>query len=393
MLKKDTRAVVHVITKMELGGAQKVCLSLVQDVAKKGIQTYLISGTGGTLLNSIKKQSNFFLLPTFKREVSLHSIGMEIKNFFAIIRIIKKLKKKHPLLIVHTHSTKAGLIGRWAARCAGIKTRIHTIHGYGFNEHQSNIAWWSTYLLELFTSLVTTHYVCVSSKDVKTGIALFPRFAKKHVIIRAAIDRQQFYQPAYKTLIIKKESEPFIFGTVSSFTQPGKNIPELLKAFAQVHEQNHNTRLEIIGGGHLIHEAERWISHHAMHDFIILHGWQKKIAPLMCNWDAFVFSSLWEGLPCAIVEARILKLPVLAYDTGGIADVIINGENGFLYPQHNWQKLAQGMLEITKNPHLYHKMRAYSDNLSDFDIAHMISQHVKLYQGIVPRSSCSAPHS
>lgn len=384
LVKSESKAVLHIITKLELGGAQKVCLSLVDGLTKKGIKTYLISGTTGTLLNKIKRPPNFFLLPTFKREIALRCIGTEIKNLFSIIRIIKKLKKRHPLLIVHTHSTKAGLVGRWAAWCAGIKTRIHTIHGYGFNPHQSAIAWWLTYLLELFTSLITTHYVCVSSKDVKTGIELFPGFGKKHSIIRAAINWQQFYQPARKTVTIKKSNEPFVFGTVSSFTQPGKNIPELLQAFAHVHQQNNQTRLEIIGGGHLIHEAKKWIADHDMHHAVILHGWQDNITPIMLNWHAFVFSSLWEGLPCAIVEARMLKLPVLSYNTGGISDVIINGENGFLYAQRDWQRLAQGMLEIIKNPHLYNKMRAYSDNLTDFNNAQMVAQHVQLYQGIDP---------
>ena len=59
----------------------------------------------------------------------------------------------------------------------------------------------------------------------------------------------------------------------------------------------------------------------------------------MLNWHAFVLSSLWEGLPCAIVEARLLKLPVLSYNTGGIRDVIQHGKNGYLYHQKDWQKL------------------------------------------------------
>ena len=111
---------------------------------------------------------------------------------------MKKLKKQHPHLIVHTHSTKAGIIGRWAAFFAGIKKRIHTIHGYGFHAHQNKILWVSIYLIEFITSLITTHYVCVSSEDVKTGIKLFPHFSGKHSIIRAAVDWDQFFIPAHQ---------------------------------------------------------------------------------------------------------------------------------------------------------------------------------------------------
>lgn len=384
MKQNNHTPVVHIITKLELGGAQKVCLSLYKGLTQSGTSTYLISGRKGTLVHTLKHNSNMFLLPTFRREISLSHIGTEIRNFAAIVRILRRLKKKHPDLVVHTHSTKAGLVGRWAALFAGIEKRIHTIHGYGFNPHQSRLAWWPTYLLELFTCLITTHYICVSSEDVKTGIKLFPCFAKKHTIIRASIDWQQFYQAARTTDMNTQpvENEPFVFGTVSSFTQPGKNIPQLLHAFAHVHKQYPNTRLEIIGGGVLKKETEKWIKKNKMQHAVILHGWQDKIAPIMLTWHAFTFSSLWEGLPCAIVEARMLKLPVLSYNTGGIHEVIMHGENGFLYQQGDWQSLANGMIELMKNPHLYKKMRAYSDNLTAFNDALMIAQHIQLYQSI-----------
>ena len=102
----------------------------------------------------------------------------------------------------------------------------------------------------------------------------------------------------------------------------------------------------------------------------------------MLSWNAFVMSSLWEGLPCAVVEARLLKLPVLTYNTGGIHDVVMHGQNGFLYKQGDVQSLAHGMLEVTKNKLLYCKLQNFQEDLSDFNNQQMVQQHIQLYQNL-----------
>ncbi|MDR3551333.1 MAG: glycosyltransferase [Candidatus Babeliales bacterium] len=378
-MKHQKIQVLYIITKLELGGAQKVCLSLLKGLEASHIDATLISSAHGMLADSVKDKPNVILLNNLQREISVRSLYTELKCFFELISNIALLKKKYPHLIVHTHSTKAGIWGRWAAFFAGVKTRIHTVHGYAFHAHQPKLLWFAIYMCELMTSFVTTHFVCVSSQDVKTGIKLFPRFAAKHSIIRASVDTQQFYMPATTTHAFPLDNRPFIFGTIACFKKQ-KNLFDLLQAFAHVHKKQPNARLEIIGDGSLRPAIEQWIAQHSLSDAVTLHGWQNSVAPIMINWHAFVLSSLWEGLPCAIIEARLLKLPVLSYDTGGIHDVIFPGENGFLYAQGNWRKLAEGMLSLTHNQPLYTKLQQYEDNLQDFDTQHMVDEHIELYK-------------
>ncbi len=373
---KKSIEVLYIITKLELGGAQKVCISLLEGLQQTGNRALLISGAEGVLVETVKKNPYVIVLENFKREISFRYCLTELKNFVRLINTIKFLKQQHPHLIVHTHSTKAGLVGRWAAFFAGIKIRIHTVHGYAFHKHQPFVIWLSIYLLELFTSIITTHFICVSSEDVKTGKRLFPRFEKKHSIIRAAVAWEQFI-PARQTLL--NEQNLFIFGTIACFKKQ-KNLFDVLQAFAHVYAKNSNTRLEIIGDGALRPALEAWITEHSLTGAITLHGWQQQVVPFMMNWHTFVLSSLWEGLPCAIVEARLLKLPVLSYHTGGIHDIIFSGENGFLYKQKDWRALAEGMLSLTVNKQLYKKLQNYQDNLEDFKQHKMINQHIKLYQ-------------
>jgi glycosyltransferase involved in cell wall biosynthesis len=381
MKHKKELSVLYIITKLELGGAQKVCLSLFEGVHEQGIQSFLLSSADGKLVDTVINNPRAILLPALKREIALNALFQEFRCFLSMITTIKKLKKKHPGLIVHTHSTKAGIMGRWAAFFAGVHQRIHTVHGYAFHDHQSRLAWWIIYLTELMTSFVTTHFVCVSSEDVRIGIKLFPWFAKKHSIIRAAVDWHQFYQPVQRALPTPSATEPFIIGTVACF-KPQKNLFDLLRAIEKVYKTDQRIRLEIVGDGELRPAIELWLQEHKLSHIVTLHGWQDKVAPFMMTWHAFALSSLWEGLPCAVVEARLLKLPVISYTTGGIADVITHGTNGLLCAQKEWHTLADLILSLMHNPALYTQLQAHGDDLYDFKNSSMVSEHCSLYQAL-----------
>ncbi len=367
--------VVYIITKLELGGAQKVCLALAQGLSACAITPILISGSQGLLVDKAQQLSDYIQIETLQREIGWQIIGSEIKSFLILIKKLKELKAQHPCLIVHTHSTKAGLLGRWAAFCAGISVRVHTIHGYGFHDHQNSIAWLIMYVFEFITSFITTRFVCVSTYDSTTGSKLLPGFKRKHSLIRAAVKQEQFRAMARVWPI---PPLPFVFGSVACF-KPQKNLFDLLKAFRYVHTYNSTTRLEIIGDGYLRPELEHWITDHALESVVTLHGWQSNVAPLMNRWHAFALSSLWEGLPCAVVEARLLKLPVVCYNTTGISDVIFHGYNGLISPTQQWEQLAQDMLVITSDSDLYKKLSTYQDDLTEFSIGTMLKRHNKLY--------------
>lgn len=446
--------VLYIITKLELGGAQKVCLALHQQLAAAGHQPILLSGPDGQLVAQLAQYcpdpTQVILLPNFQREVRFKALWLELTNFRQLVQTIKQLHQKYPDLIVHTHSTKAGLIGRWAAWCAGVRQRVHTIHGYGFNAYQNKLIAVLIYLLELITSVITTNYVCVSARDLALGRKLFPGFRRKAQLIRAAVDTALFQMPVvtndhakvaepaeaaapsetqvvttsqsgstaavaftpttFKPSLVDQAApgfvkvhslqaryeqvlhgvhasssgrQKFVFGTVACF-KPQKNLFDLLQAFEQVRNlaPQVDYRLEIVGDGELRLALERWIREHELMRVVKLHGWcePERLPALMAAWQAFCLSSLWEGLPCAVVEARLLKLPVLAYDVGGISEVIKTGQNGFLYRPGEWLALAQGMYQLSQDGAVYQRLRAYPDDLTDFSYQAMANAHVALYQ-------------
>lgn len=217
--------------------------------------------------------------------------------------------------------------------------------------------------------------MCVSSADVHTGVKLFPWFKKKYSIIRAAVDWEKFHN---LTCEEKSSSQLFVVGTIACFKKQ-KNLTDLIKAFHHAYQKNNQLRLEIIGDGVLRNHIEQMITAYALADVVRLHGWQKNVASFMLSWNSFVLTSLWEGLPCAIIEARLLKLPVLSYNTGGIGDVIINNKNGFLYNQKDWRSLAEGILAVSTDKELYKNLQNYNEDLSDYNDQIMVSKHIDLY--------------
>ncbi|MFA5075282.1 MAG: glycosyltransferase [Candidatus Babeliales bacterium] len=383
--------VLYILTKLELGGAQKVCLSLIEGLKNKSDFVGLISGNQGALVDEVKKYDFIFLLNSFKREIGFRTLFLEFKTFFQMISKIKKLKKIFPDLIVHTHSTKAGLLGRWAAFFAGAKNRVHTVHGFGFHDYQNKFVWFIIFFLEYVTSFITKHYVCVSYNDQKIGSKLFPKFSKKSSVIRAAVDWEQFYTPAvvFRASPVAKtmqDTSPgtarFVIGTVSCF-KPQKNLFDLLKAFKLAYTSCPNIFLQIIGDGVLRKPIENWIQENNMQDKIELLGWKNNVADFMKKWDLFAMSSLWEGLPCAIIEARLSRLPVLSYNIAGIPEVIIDGKNGFLVPSGDWQKLAEKIILIAKDKDLKIQMQNYPDNLNSFNNKIMVQEHLQLYKTLI----------
>lgn len=368
----DIPCVVYIITKLELGGAQKVCLTLFNQCA---YHTCLITGKDGPLVNTVINKPNIYLLTSMTREVAMRTIIHEIKNFFSIVRVLREVKKKHIHVIVHTHSTKAGIIGRWAAFLARIPVRIHTVHGYAFNNFQSWPVWFIIYFCELITSFITTQFICVSEHDSVVGRRLFPRFAHRCSIVRAAIDMHPFTQARS----LPKSSEVFVFGTTACF-KPQKNLFDLLHAFECVYQQYPHVRLEIIGDGYQRPAIKQWLLEHALTHVVTLHGWQENITLIAARWHVFVLTSLWEGLPCAVIEARLLKLPVISYKTGGIPEVIMHGKNGFLHEQKDWRAVACSMSLLVIDQVIYRSLSEFQDDLNEFDNQVMIRRHNEIYQ-------------
>jgi glycosyltransferase involved in cell wall biosynthesis len=377
---KNEYHVLYIITKLELGGAQKVCLSLLKGLNQNRGSATLISGMNGVLTGEAKKCGPTILMPELVRELGVKGLFSEIKALFALVKQIKEIKKEHPKLIIHTHSSKAGILGRWAAWLAGCKNIVHTIHGHSFNDYQLWPVRLIARFLEFITSFITTKFVVVSKKDAIVGAKLIPSFKEKSTLIRAAVSDQSFNNN------YRKYGKEIVIGSIGCF-KPQKNLTDLISSFARAKRlfektNNGRMRLEIVGDGAMRPILEKLICDLSINSSVTLLGWQENVSLLFSRWDIFAMSSLWEGLPCAVVEARLSGLPVVAYNVGGISEIIFEGKNGYLVEPGNRDKLSECLFKLAESEKLRTDFSEYKDDLNDFFNENMIGHHKKLYRSI-----------
>lgn len=367
--------IVFIITKLELGGAQKICLELFNHFSK---DAFLISGASGILAAEVKNLPNFITNPYLERESSVFFVWKDLFAFIFLIRTLWQLKKKYPKLQVHTHSTKAGFFGRLAATLVGIKKIHHTVHGFNLNPSQSKLKKSFFWLFEQIGTWCSSSIICVSQKDLSTGSSIFWSFASKARLIRAAVDEEIFLS---NQSTLKDEEAEILLGTISCF-KPQKNLVDMILVCEKLRTLNLKFKLEIIGDGEQRGELERLIKSKNLSQNVFLLGWIVNLEQLVLTtkrWDVFLLTSLWEGLPCALVQARMQKLACVCYDSGGISEVLLDQKNGFLIPLFKKEIMVEKIKEMIQNKSLLASLKQHKDHLENFYLKNMLTLHQDLY--------------
>src|SRR3989339_352800 len=177
--------VAHIITLLELGGAQENTLYTCEHLDSNKFDVLLICGKGG-ILDEKTKNINTYFVKALIREIN------PISDLTAFINIYKILKKEKPD-IIHTHSSKAGIIGRWAAYFAKVPKKIHTFHGFGFHDFQNFLVKNIYILTERITANITDHFIAVSYENIAKGLKNKIGSEEKYSMIRSGIKLQSYH--------------------------------------------------------------------------------------------------------------------------------------------------------------------------------------------------------
>ncbi|MDN5942104.1 MAG: glycosyltransferase [Nitrospira sp.] len=395
--------VCHVITKLELGGAQEVALYAVSHLDRNKFCPLLVTGPGGLLMDEAKTLAgvDVHVLSSLTRHV--HALA----DLAAFVELVRLLRRLHPT-IVHTHSSKAGILGRWAAWCARVPVIIHTIHGYGITPAQSAWLRRALILLERMTGWITTHWIAVAQADVEKGITwrLFDRTQVS--VVRPGIDPHPFQtdidtttRDALRTQFGVGPSE-YLVGTVVCL-KPQKAPEDFVAVAKQVCNAVPNARFVLIGDGDLRPRIESLIEVNGLQERLHLAGWRRDIPTVMKIFDAFLLTSHWEGLPRVLLEARAIGLPVVATKVGGVEEVIVQGRHGWLSDAGDITGLSAHLVRVLKSRdgQPQGRLRSVEALPKEFHLEEMVKQYESLYDrfvddlrgGKAPRSVWSTSHS
>ncbi|MEW6042359.1 MAG: glycosyltransferase family 4 protein, partial [Elusimicrobiota bacterium] len=323
--------VLHIITKLEFGGAQGNTIWTVTNLNREIFNAKIVSGKGGFLDKEVNPEKIIFLNHLIRRIAP-------IRDLLGLIEIFKIIKKEHPV-IIHTHSSKAGILGRIAAKLARVPVIIHTFHGFGFNSEQSAITRFLFVFLEKICARISDILIFVSNSNIDTANRFGIGNLKQYKLIRSGICLEKYpanppdagYRYKKRKELGIPENAKIVISTGN--LKPQKNPGDFIKIALKIINETENVYFVYAGGGETLDKVKKQILDLGLSDRCIFTGWRQDVHELLAISEVFVLTSLWEGLPRSLVEALKSGLACVCYKTDGILDLIKEGINGFLVPQ------------------------------------------------------------
>jgi glycosyltransferase involved in cell wall biosynthesis len=342
--------VLQIITRLSVGGSSNHSILLAAHLDKKDFDVMLIKGKEaaeeGNLEDSLNQKRIIpVLVPELKREVSFRN------DLVAFLKLYRLMSREKPD-IVHTHSAKAGTLGRLAAKLAGVPIIIHTFHGHLFRGYFSSSKSKLIVFIERLLSLISTKIIAVteSQKEELWRYKIAPK--QKIVSIPLGLELDAFMDVDGRKSKFKSELglEPsdLLIGSIARLV-PVKGHSYLFQAAKIVISELPNARFLIVGDGMLRKRLEGLAESLGIQDNVIFCGFQKDLPKIYADLDILVLTSLNEGLPVAVIEAMAAQTAVVAYDVGGVKDLVEPGVNGISLPFGEIDGLGESIIYLLKN--------------------------------------------
>jgi len=251
--------------------------------------------------------------------------------------------------VVHTHSSKAGVLGRLAARRAGVLVSIYTPNAFAFLSAGNRlVAWLYRWIERWLGHNATDALICVSPSELALARQQAIAPPGRLVLIENSIDAATFASPgdtlAAKTRLGLDPSRPVV-GFVGRLA-PQKGVEELIEAARRVDQ----AQFVLIGEGELETTLRRAVARHRLKDRVLLAGYRSDVPQLLPALDLFVLPSRYEGLPYTLMEAMAAGRAVIASDVMGNRDLVEPGHTGLLIPPRDPRALARTMIRLLSAP-------------------------------------------
>ena len=353
------RKVIHVITRLDYGGSAKNTMLTILGHDRGQFEPLVIAGYPGcwdaqggqtATEENCRQLENaairWMLLPSLTREVH------PIKDMQALWQLIRLFQQEKPAL-VHTHTSKAGVLGRVAAWCARVPVIVHTPHGHVFYGHFGPFRSWLFLQIERVLSVITHRLIALTEAERQDHLDRSVGKADQFAVVPSGIDRERFGRAR-----VQGKQQPDWFGCPADARVVGsvgwltdiKGHEYLIAAVAKLKQAFPSLHLVIIGSGDrhdaLLQQAELA----GLRDAVHLLGHRDDVEVCLAGMDLFVLPSLNEGMGRALIEAMAAGLPVIASRVGGIPAVISHERTGLLVPPGDAGALVEALRRYLDRP-------------------------------------------
>lgn len=372
--------VAHIITELVIGGAQDNTLLTAENHDRARYDVTLISSPGGGYADRARKgKYRTILISDLVREIAPTK---DIRALFKLYRILKKEKFE----VVHTHSSKAGMLGRIAAYLAGTRVIVHTIHSFPFHLYMSGILRWFYIICEKLAAKLSSAIVSVSGNLARQAQRLGIVPPEKIAVIYSGIDFNKFSTTRPKRIRqeLGLEKDQLLVGSIGRmFPQKAPEI--FIRAARELLDRGVKAKFVFVGGGPLLEDMKKLVRDLDLENDLLLPGFRDDAPDILAAIDIFVISSRWEGIGRALTEALFMGKPVVATNVGGVNEVVRNLETGILVPPGDYRELSAGIKKLIDDPKLAEKLgRAGKKLVSDrFDYRIMIRKIEQLYEKLL----------
>jgi sugar transferase (PEP-CTERM/EpsH1 system associated) len=351
--------VVHLVTKLEFGGLEKVVFDLVRSRTRDTFDARVMClETAGALA------------PRFDGlGVAVETIGRPSDRFAGrVIRLARRLRSLKPH-VLHTHNPGPHLHGALAAVLASVPVLVHTKHG------RNRVRRRSVRLINRFAAGLSDAIVAVSDETARVSREIERIPASKIRTIRNGVDLEHF---AYRGP--RGDRSGFCAVTVGRL-DPVKDQATLLRALRLAVDQDASISLDIVGDGPLRADLEALRDGLGLERHVRFHGFQHDVRPFLARADVFVLPSLSEGVPVTLLEAMATGLPGIATEVGGNAEVIVHGATGYLVPTRAPEVIAAALLGLRNDQAALDRLgrAARARAVNAFGLAAMVERYEALY--------------
>jgi glycosyltransferase involved in cell wall biosynthesis len=379
--------IIHVITRLIVGGAQENTVLSCEGLAGRGHEVHLISGPTHGPEGSLVERARagryaFEEMPDLVRQVSpWHDL-----------RAARALRRRFEALrpdVVHTHSSKAGILGRVAAARAGVPAIVHTIHGMSFNRTQTWPVRAAYAAAERYCARRCTAIVSVADAMTRQALAAGIGRPEMFLTIRSGMEMEVFDPALYRAAEVRDawgvERGAVVVGTVARLFR-NKGYEQLIEIMMLACAAEPSLRFVWVGDGAQRGRYEAELARRGLADRVTLTGLvpPAEMPRILAGIDVLVHTSQWEGLPRAVVQAMLMEKPAISFDIDGAPEVVLPGRTGTLVALGDVPGFAHALVGLAGEPAIRRAMGQAGRRLclEQFDHRGMVERLEGLYESL-----------
>jgi len=383
-LKTEEKKVLIVVTLFSIGGATETVVSLAAGLRGKGFIVDIITGpplkNEGDMFGAATNLGlNVIVLPTMVRNI--HPIN-DIKTLLKLIALIRK----NQYTIVHTHSSKAGVLGRVSAWMTAVPVIIHTIHGLPYHNYQLKMLTKSYLYIEKLCAMISSKIICVTHAIVNNCVDNGIAKKEKFVVIRSGIPVENYqenisFRSQMRSLFQFKHDD-IVAGVISRIA-PLKGHEFIIQLAVRTQHTHPNLKYLLIGDGESGEYFRTEVISKKLQDIIYFSGMinPDEIPKMIAAVDFIIHPSLREGLARVLPQSIMMNKKVITLNLDGVNEVISDGISGYSVETGDVEALYLACLKIVRDDLPLHIDKKFRNNvMREFSDKMMVDQHVELYE-------------